>query len=35
VEIQVHEMLELGFGGRKQLLGGFDVPIHRAADVEK
>ena len=29
------EPLELALGGGEQLLGLIDVPIHRAADVEK
>ncbi len=35
VEVEVLHVLELGARGREQLLGGLDVPIHRAADVEE
>src|SRR5208282_4758851 len=35
VEIEVREPLELALGAGKELFGRLDVPVHRAADIEK
>src|SRR5208337_1842677 len=35
VEVEMLEPLELALGGGEELLGRLNVPIHRAADVEK
>ena len=35
VEVEMLEPLELALGGGKELFGRLDVPVHRAADVEK